>query len=195
MDAWQFEIKSSDVGRGALPTLTQAAKVSSEPWGTLSCPFLSFHKNRSPLVQGQQVSSQLRKSYQKNMVVLLLQVMCQIFTTRTPRPVSAMAPTLPVYIWKLEKYPLLLSPSTHTFMPRLMGFIGIYCSREEWLVNLNIASLIATSCALSTQTWIFVRSDQLVGVLSLASRVMVNLVEGCRPRNGDSEISPKTNPW
>ena len=118
-------------------------------FGAMGNPLLSFlavPQEQIPSFSRSTSKLTLEKHLSKKTWWYFLFRLCvRSLTIHAPRPVSAVALTLPVYIWKLEKYPLLLSPSTHTFIPHLMGFIGIYCLREKRPVNLIIASSMATS--------------------------------------------------
>ena len=66
------------------------------------------------------------------------------FTTIVPRPFSVVFLFLPVYTSNTDTdtYPLLASALAQTFIPYLIGFMGMYCFRLDLPLNGVIASFM-----------------------------------------------------
>ena len=61
-------------------------------------------------------------------------------TTRWPSPRSRTCFYFPVYTWNEQQYPFVASQHSHTFIPHLVGFAGMYCSHDSLPLTPTIAS-------------------------------------------------------
>ena len=97
--------------------------------------FLSFlavpHPYKPTASRSHKRAFEVKKLSKKTWCHLYWKSEVSSFTTLLPRLCSVVLPFFPEYISIREKYPFVLSAKTHTLMPHLIGFIGMYCFMED----------------------------------------------------------------